>query len=170
MTCSSPFIESLLMQAASIARGEAEITEKMAENRGKLAASAKQSQGTSSAIAKHWRQVPKRGFAFFAIFAPSRETSFLFITRRREGREGEKGYPLSRSGAARSGRGEFGGDDLAGEGETLAAAGLGALGAIGGGRAGGAVAGGLADLAFANRITDANDHGEESSDNARRSQ
>jgi hypothetical protein len=54
----------------------------------------------------------------------------------------------------------FGGDDLAGEGEALAAAGLAALGAVGAGRAGRAGAGRSADLTFANRITDADDHGD----------
>src|SRR3954468_14516163 len=53
---------------------------------------------------------------------------------------------------------KLGGDDLAREGEALAAARLAAAGAIGAGGAGGAGAGSFAHLALANRITDANDH------------
>ena len=54
----------------------------------------------------------------------------------------------------------LGRDDLARERETLAAARLAPAGPIGAVGASGAVAGRLADFAFANRITDTNDHGD----------
>ena len=54
----------------------------------------------------------------------------------------------------------LGRDDLARKRETLAAARLAPAGPIGAVGASGAVAGRLADFAFANRITDTNDHGD----------
>jgi hypothetical protein len=64
----------------------------------------------------------------------------------------------------------FGGDQFSCEREALTAARLAAEAAIGAGRAGRAFASGLADVGFANRVADADDHDAPVADNAKRSQ
>jgi hypothetical protein len=111
----------------------------MAENCEKLAENGMQSQVAKRAVQTRMRRsADEVGDSYF----PAAAAGWWTGTR-------ESNCPLS---------GALGGDDLAGEGEALAAARLGAAGAIGAGRARRAGARRRPHVAFPNRVTDANDH------------